>query len=100
MQFLEANLTTILEGTGVESTLTSNNNTKLRLICKCLSSWIEEKLIEPSLLVKSPLFAYLFQIIHQIESELDLHEVVTTCLVNMLLMYPFNARVTDENKIF
>jgi transportin-3 len=98
MQFLEANLTVILEGSGVESIATSNNNNKLRLIYKCLSSWIEEKLIEPNLLVNSPLFAYLFQIMHQIESELDLHEVVTTCLVNMLLMYPFNARVTDENK--
>lgn len=95
MQFLEANLKTYLDSSHLDA---SQLNSKLRLIYKCFSSWIEEKLIEPNLIVNSPLFAYLFTILCQTETELDLHEVVTTCLVNILLMYPFNARVTDENK--
>ncbi len=95
LQFLEASLQSFLENSPLDSGQLSN---KLRLIYKCFSSWIEEKLIEPQLIANSPLFAYLFQIFFQAECELELHEVVTTCLVNILLMYPFNARCTDENK--
>jgi len=94
-QFLDANLKVYLENTLLSP---SQLNTKLKLIYKCYSSWIEEKLIEPNLIVNSPLFAYLFQLYCQSETELDLHEDITTCLVNILLMFPFNARATEENR--
>lgn len=66
---------------------------KLRLIYKCFSSWIEEKLIEPTQISNSQLFGFLFRILCDSNTELDLHDVVTTCLVNILLMYPVNDRV-------
>jgi transportin-3 len=94
IQFLEANLKTCLDN----QLLTSNNNSKIRLIYKCLSSWIDEKLIEPNLIANTPLFAYMFQLYFHPETELDLHEDITNCLVNVLLMYPFNQRITDSNK--
>lgn len=34
----------------------------------------------------------------QPETDSVLHEVLTSCTINMLLMYPFNARVSENEK--
>ena len=36
---------------------------KIRLIYKCFASWIEEKLVDPNLIVNSKLFMHMFQIL-------------------------------------
>ena len=46
IQFLEVNLKSYLENASKV-----NTNSKMRLIYKCFASWIEEKLIEPQLIV-------------------------------------------------
>jgi len=95
IQFLEASLKNYVSQPEPDA---DKQNRKIRHIFKCFSSWIEEKLIEPNLIVSSQLFLYLFQLLCQPETDSCLHEVITNCVVNMLLMYPFNARANEENK--
>lgn len=95
IQFLEASLKSYLESPLFDAT---QLNDKKRLIYKCFSSWIDEKLVEPNLIVNSPLYAFMFQLYCQPDTDLELHEDITTCLVNILVLFPFNARATEENK--
>jgi transportin-3 len=96
--------------TSLEHELTNNNNNnnnnntteklqnKLQLIYKCFASWIEEKLIDPQSIVNSKLFSHMFQFLNDSTTGSNLHDIATQCLVNMLLLYPFNVRATDSNK--
>ncbi len=59
VEFLEASLKNELVTQHTYESL----QVKLRLIYKCFSSWIEEKLIDAKLIVNSQLFAQLFQIL-------------------------------------
>ncbi|CAF0896059.1 unnamed protein product [Brachionus calyciflorus] len=95
IEYLEQSLTQISHET------TQNNQTnqdKIKSIFKCYSSWIETKLIETNLIINSQLYAYLFRILADPNTELDLHDVVTSCLINILLLFPFNARVDDVGR--
>lgn len=95
IQFLEASLKTYVENPELDA---AKQNKKIRLIYKCFSSWIEEKLVEPSMIASSQLFPYIFNLLCQADTGLVLHEVLTTCVVNMLLMYLFNTRVIEKDK--
>lgn len=75
----------------------AESQSKLRLIYKCFSSWIQEHLIDANLINQSQLFLYTFHLLCQPDTDLDLHEEASNCLVNMLLFYPFNARATEAN---
>lgn len=59
IQFLEASLNSFLEHPEAEP---HKQSKKIRGIYKCLASWIEEKLVDPSLISASPLFPYMFQL--------------------------------------
>jgi transportin-3 len=95
IQFLESTLKVYLSNPDQD---TYKQNKKVRQIYKCFSTWIEEKLIEPSLIMASNLFPYAFNLLCQPDTDVVLHEVLTTCVVNMLLMFPFNTRVTGDLK--
>lgn len=60
VQFLEESLIRFVETASTTDPLVYQN--KIRLVYKCFSSWIEEKLIEPNLINSSKLLAMLFQI--------------------------------------
>lgn len=92
IQFLEASLNSPVDNPNFKP------EKKTRLIYKCFSSWIEEQLIDPKQIVTSQLFPYMFTLFCQIETDLQLHEVITNCIVNMFLMYPFNLRANDDNR--
>lgn len=66
---------------------------KIKAIYKCYSSWIDCKLIEANLIINSQLYIYLFRILSEPKTDLDLHDVVTTCLINILLLFPFNGHI-------
>jgi transportin-3 len=87
VEFLEASLNKFM----LQSTTADDRHTKIRLVFKCFSSWIEERLIDPMLIANSQLLVSLFQIFADPSTDLDLHDTATTCLVNMLLLYPFNV---------
>lgn len=96
VQFLEASLKNYLDNPEAD---VLKQNKKIRYIYKCFSSWIEEKLVEPRLISSSQLFPYLFNLFCQNETDGILHEVLTSCVVNMLLMYPFNGRINEEENV-
>lgn len=96
IQFLESNLLSCVSNVNYLMDDTIQN--KIRLIYKCFSSWIQEQLIDPNLINNSQLFIHIFHLLCQPETDVDLHEVVTNCLVNMLLGYPFNVRATEANQ--
>ena len=58
LEFLEASLKNELS---IPNNSSDSLQLKLKLIYKCFASWIEEKLIEPNLIVDSQLFVNLFQ---------------------------------------
>lgn len=97
IEFLDANLKKIIEDSITSNDLSDCQN-KLKSIYKCFSSWIEEKLVQPGLIANSQLFKTSFNLLSNPSTELDLHDAVTTCLINLLLCYPLNARVDDDYK--
>ena len=58
---------------------------KIKLIYKCFASWIEERLIEPNLIVNSQLLATLFQIFVRF-------------LKNIQIIYYFNFIYNNKKK--
>jgi len=60
IQFLETTLNSYLSDPDSDS---YKQNKKVRQIYKCYATWINEKLIEPQMLMTSQLFPYLFNLL-------------------------------------
>ncbi len=79
IQFLEESLKKFVEN-ATQTNDPSVYQNKIKLVYKCFASWIEERLIDPNIIVNSQLLATLFQIFVRFKSNYKIYPIYVNYL--------------------